>query len=196
MASDVIHSLQYYRNLIAENNCEEVCNIREECCVLCKSCFEDEKSVSVSHKGILTIIKFRCISPSYSVESTETLENGADIDLVSKLDNFEADKICLLYNGIQKISLPLEPISWSKELLQLNECLLQYKISLCEKSPIARLWLQYMEYIETFKFYIRAERTDNWNLHLIAVERMLNLFAATDHVHYAKSAQLLSTDDS
>ncbi len=38
-----------------------------------------------------------CISPSYSVESTETQENGADIDLINKLDNYEADKICLLY---------------------------------------------------------------------------------------------------
>ncbi len=60
MASEVIKSLQYhYRNLMAGNNCEEVCNIREECCVLCKSSFEDDKkSVSVSHKGILTIIEF------------------------------------------------------------------------------------------------------------------------------------------
>ena len=38
--------------------------------------------------------------------------------------------------------------------------------------------------------FIRAERTSNWNLHLISVERMLPLFAATGHIHYAKSARL------
>jgi len=47
-----------------------------------------------------------------------------------------------------------------------------------------------MEYVGTLKLFIRAERTGNWNLHLVAVERMLNLFAATGHVHYAKSARL------
>ncbi len=89
-----------------------------------------------------------------------------------------------------KKNLCLESISESKELHKLNECLLQYKRSLCEKSPTARLWLQYMEYVGTLKLFIRAERTGNWNLHLVAVERMLNLFAATGHVHYAKSARL------
>ena len=91
--------------------------------------------------------------------------------------------------------LLLESISESKELHQLNECLLQYKRLLCEKSPTGRLWLQYMEYVGTLKLFIRAERTGNWNLHLVAVERMLNLFVATAHVHYAKNAPTLSTDD-
>ena len=44
--------------------------------------------------------------------------------------------------------------------------------------------------METLKLFIRAERTGNWNLHLIAVEKMLNLFAATGHIHYAKSSRL------
>ena len=52
------------------------------------------------------------------------------------------------------------------------------------------MWLQYLDYIDTVKLFIRAERTGNWHLHLIAVEKMLNLFAATGHIHYAKSARL------
>ena len=52
------------------------------------------------------------------------------------------------------------------------------------------LWLQYLEYVDTLKLFIQAERTGNWNLHLIAVEKMLNLFAATGHINYAKSARL------
>ena len=40
------------------------------------------------------------------------------------------------------------------------------------------------------KVFIRTERTGDWNLHLVAIAQMLNLFAATDHINYAKSAQL------
>ena len=45
-----------------------------------------------------------------------------------------------------------------------------------------------MDYIDTLKLFIRAERVGNWNMHIIAVGRMLNLFAATGHFNYAKSA--------
>ena len=54
----------------------------------------------------------------------------------------------------------------------------------------AKLWLQYISYIQTFKNFVRAEKTGNWCLHLQSVHDMLNLFAATGHVHYAKSARL------
>jgi len=38
--------------------------------------------------------------------------------------------------------------------------------------------------------FIRAERSGDWNLHLIALSKMLNVFVATGHNHYAKSARL------
>ena len=40
------------------------------------------------------------------------------------------------------------------------------------------------------KDYIRGERTGDWLLHLSSVQKMLNLFAATGHLHYAKSGRL------
>ena len=33
----------------------------------------------------------------------------------------------------------------------------------------AKLWVQYLSYIQTIKTLIRAERTGDWNLHLVAV---------------------------
>lgn len=54
----------------------------------------------------------------------------------------------------------------------------------------AKLWLQYLEYIGLLKMFIRAERTGDWHLHLNCISRMLNLFAATGHTNYAKSARL------
>ena len=38
--------------------------------------------------------------------------------------------------------------------------------------------------------FILAERTGNWHLHLVTMEQMINLFAATGHVHCAKSSRL------
>ena len=44
--------------------------------------------------------------------------------------------------------------------------------------------------MDTLKLSIRAERVGNWNMHIIAVGRMLNFFAATGHFNYAKSARM------
>ena len=72
----------------------------------------------------------------------------------------------------------------------MEECVGNYKAFLAEKSRTAKLWLKYIEYVEVLKLFIQAERTGNWNLHLIAVEQMLNLFAATAHINYSRSFRL------
>uniref|UniRef100_A0A1X7UQ22 Uncharacterized protein n=1 Tax=Amphimedon queenslandica TaxID=400682 RepID=A0A1X7UQ22_AMPQE len=50
--------------------------------------------------------------------------------------------------------------------------------------------LQYIEYKEIVKLFIRAERVGDWNMHYVSVEKMLNLFAVTGHINCAKSSQL------
>ena len=57
-------------------------------------------------------------------------------------------------------------------------------------SKTSRLWLQYCNSVNTLKQFIQAERPGNWNLYLNSIGSMINLFAATGHVHYAKSARL------
>jgi len=52
------------------------------------------------------------------------------------------------------------------------------------------LWLQYMYYVDVLRTVIRAKRTIDWNLHPLQVSKMMNLFAATGHNHYAKCARL------
>ncbi len=47
-----------------------------------------------------------------------------------------------------------------------------------------------MDYIYTLKLFVSAEGVGNWNMHIFAVGRMLNLFAATGHFNYAKSARM------
>ena len=48
------------------------------------------------------------------------------------------------------------------------------KVDLGRKSRTAKLWLQYMDYVEIMRQYIRAARTGDWNLHLFTLQKMLN----------------------
>ena len=64
--------------------------------------------------------------------------------------------------------------------------------SLVRSSRTAKLWIQYQNYVDNLKLFICAERTGNWSLHLLALSTMINLFAATGHINYAKSARLQS----
>ena len=118
------------------------------------------------------------------------METGSDLDIVDKLNATDVERIHDLYEGIKDKSIPADNIVKSKELMKLNECIFKYKALLAERSPTTKLWMKYIEYVETLKLFIRAERTGNWSLHLVAVRDMMNLLTATCHVNYAKSSRL------
>ena len=44
--------------------------------------------------------------------------------------------------------------------------------------------------METGSDFIQVARTGNWDIHLGSISEMLNLFAATGHLNYAKSARI------
>ena len=58
------------------------------------------------------------------------------------------------------------------------------------ESRTAKLWIKYMEYVSITRQFVRAARSRDWNLNLISLQRMQNLFAATGHINYAKSGCL------
>ncbi len=128
-------------------------------------------------------------SPDDVVNSTQTdgEENAEDVEI---LTSDVVKKIYEVYKGIFEGSMLVSEVAELDEVLKFEQCLEKYKALLARQSPTAKLWLHYIEYRETLKLFIRAERTGNWSLHLVAVTRMLNLFAATGHINYAKSARL------
>ena len=87
-----------------------------------------------------------------------------DTGIPDKLDASEVEKIGDLFQAIEDKSLPISNVANSEELMKLETCLLKYKALLVEKSPTAKLWLQYIDYVETLKLFIRAERTGDWRL--------------------------------
>lgn len=59
-----------------------------------------------------------------------------------------------------------------------------------DRNGTSQLWVQYMEMVLLVLQFIRAERSGDWNLHLISVARMLPFFNASGHNLYAKCAHL------
>ena len=45
--------------------------------------------------------------------------------------------------------MSISEIAELAEVLKLEECLMKHKALLAEQSPTVKLWLQYIEYIET-----------------------------------------------
>ena len=84
----------------------------------------------------------------------------------------------------------VEGIVNSDAILKLDTCLRDLEANLSAKSRVAKLWLQHRDNIGRIKEFIRCERMCDWEGHLNAVVNLLNLFAAANHLHYAKSARL------
>ena len=55
----------------------------------------------------------------------------------------------------------------SEDIDIIHECL-QKLIEGTNASRTAKMWLQYLHYISVLKLFIRAERTGNWNMYLVA----------------------------
>lgn len=121
------------------------------------------------------------------------LKHGGDGSAVTDipLTIDEVNTLETLYKKMEEGSEDAaEHLARSVELRKLGE---QYQLrieSLAQSSRTAKFWIQYQNYVDILKLFIRAERTGNWELHLVALSKMINLFAATGHINYAKSARL------
>ena len=63
-------------------------------------------------------------------------------------------------------------------------------IASLSNSRTAKLWLQYMEMVETLQKFIKAERTGNWPLKLESTQDMCEFLAAAGRNSYTKSLLL------
>ena len=54
----------------------------------------------------------------------------------------------------------------------------------------AKLWLQYLEMVDILLSHIKAERTGNWDLHMLSSQKMLPYLAAAGRNNYTKSLYL------
>ena len=125
------------------------------------------------------------------VEDEEADENTILVDEVIQFEEEDLIKLEEVFEDMQKS--PTEAphlIAESTEMQLLTSRYDEHKNKLKKKSQTVKFWLQCLDHINILKIFIRAERTGNWNLHLVVVSKMINSFVATAHVHYAKRARL------
>ena len=68
-----------------------------------------------------------------------------------------------IWAGALNGSINIDEALNCKAFIRLEEAIHECKQRLSNSSRTAKLWIQYMEYISILKFFIRAERTADWN---------------------------------
>jgi len=106
------------------------------------------------------------------------------------LTQADVNNLRSLYDTVANGEIDIADTNVLEYLVKLEKEILKLTDSLALISRTAKLWLQYIKYVNIIKDFIRAERTGDWNLHLLTVSRMLNLFAATGHNNYTKCSRL------
>ena len=84
---------------------------------------------------------------------------------------------------------PLEMAN-AEVIKKLDICTGILKTHLSSESRTAKPWIQYIEYVSIMRPFVQAARSGDWNLNLISLQKMLNLFAATSHINYVKSGRV------
>ena len=131
----------------------------------------------------LTVMMMKLLLPETDTSQSECQD-------WEKLDCTDLACIQAAYDDALENGCEADDERTSVALLKVDSLLRDMKMQLSHDSRTAKLWIQYMYHMETLRMFIRAERSGNWNLHLIAVSRMLNIFAATGHNQYAKCARM------
>ena len=150
-----------------------------------------ENSVShiISGKAIAKALREHVLAESALMTLLlEKLQEDDKIDVEFLRDFYQM----ILSNEREEESF--HELQFSEEFVQIENQIEEIKKSLKAKSRTSQLWLLYMDYIKLVKLFIYWQRTSNWELHLYIVSQMLNLFASTGHINYAKSARLCSRD--
>ena len=109
--------------------------------------------------------------------------------VTDEMNNLEIEEIKALLDDVLGGKATRADIGNSRVLQSICSKIEMRKSILATISQTARLWIQYADYIDVVKLFITAARIGDWHLHLLAAEKMLNLFAATGHVHYVKSTR-------
>ena len=102
-------------------------------------------------------------------------------------------KLAELYDDIMNDSLSTTDLQISPDMQKFCNISLSHKTSIMT-SKNSKLWLQYMDMLDTLRKFIKAERTGNWKLHLQALHEMLPYMAASGHNLYTKSVYLYLQD--
>jgi len=98
-----------------------------------------------------------------------------------------------IHDGITEGHLSTTDLQTLPVIQKFCDILLVHKNSLM-MSKNSKLWLQYMNMLDTLRRFLKTERRGNWKLYLKALHNMLPYLAASDHNLYTKSVYLYLQD--
>ena len=114
-----------------------------------------------------------------SLDSTDISEHFLKNEELSKLSTLLHECV----NGEVGVSDLPENETFRKLMMHRNDFNEKHK-----DSKTSLLWIMYMDMVDIFTTFIKAERTGNFLLHLQSIIYMLPYFAASGHFLYLKSA--------
>ena len=109
-------------------------------------------------------------------DELDVILNDVDNNLLestTRLNQIELEQLRSSCELLRNLEIDVETACDSPALLKLENILEDIKCEQKKRSRTAQLWLTYMDYIDTLKLFIRAERLGNWNMHVIAVGCLL-----------------------
>lgn len=138
-------------------------------------------------RALTTKLISDCLPASSEMSETENITT----DDTEKLSLAQVQRLEILNDRVvHDDCLSPDEILESDELVALDRCIEQRKMHLSSRSRTAKLWILYLHYVSVIMDFITCERTGHWEGHLSAVGKLLNLFAASGHLNYAKSGRL------
>jgi len=147
----------------------------------------------LAESGLMQLLMNDLLAQHSSCAVDESDEMHCDPCLdVSPLTKTEVDALRDLYGHVvsHEVTGDDSDADVFSCIVDLSKRLDAHKTQLSKDNRTARLWIQYLYYVNIVKQFLRAERTSDWQRHLVTVSKMLNLFAAAGHRNYAKCARL------
>ena len=97
------------------------------------------------------------------IELHRHTSSAADSEHTSAISDSTIDELQTLCDALLNDSASVDEVLACETLKTVHDSIQQFKDHLTISSRTAALWVQYMEYINVIKLFIRAERTGDWN---------------------------------
>ena len=106
------------------------------------------------------------------------------------LSGIKIDKARMVHEMLLNHSSSPESLLTERVTTQVSQIVEDLQVELSQSSRTGKLWIQYLNMVKLLLLFIRAERTGDWELHLLCVSRMIPIFHAGGHTAYAKCSRL------
>ncbi|ESN98242.1 hypothetical protein HELRODRAFT_177122 [Helobdella robusta] len=89
--------------------------------------------------------------------------NTDEPPVTGSISHDDINELLSFYDKVNNGKVNINDVDYPQSMINLDRALSAYKSNIANRSRTAKLWLQYLKYIDVLKTVIRAERTCDWN---------------------------------